>query len=192
MPIHRDVIRLLLSVVLISVCFATSGQDASVSPAMSHQIEFLGVYSSVPGDWEVLTPSGNMRAAQMKLPGPGFAEVVVYYFGPGVGGSVEANIARWQGQFLSPNGDPVQPDVSGLDTQGGYPATWVELRGSYARGVGTGPVGAFKPNQTLIAAIVQIPKGNVYIQLYGDDLVVDVQRTAFRDFVRGLRPINQQ
>ena len=40
-----------------------------------------------------------MRKAQYKN---GKTEIVVFYFGAGSGGSVEANINRWLGQFNEP------------------------------------------------------------------------------------------
>src|ERR1700751_3504745 len=39
------------------------------------------------------------------------AECVVYFFGVGQGGSVQANIDRWEGQFTSPGGKPAQAKV---------------------------------------------------------------------------------
>ena len=43
------------------------------------------------------------------------AEVIVYYFGEGRGGSAEANIARWSSQFTSAEGGPVTPRVGTMD-----------------------------------------------------------------------------
>ena len=41
------------------------------------------------------------------IPGSEKAECIVYFFGPGQGGSVEANLDRWKGQF-SQNGKPAE------------------------------------------------------------------------------------
>ena len=40
-----------------------------------------------------------MRAATYMVDG---AECVVYFFGAGQGGSIEANVERWKGQFRQP------------------------------------------------------------------------------------------
>ena len=46
-----------------------------------------------------------MRVAQYGLPGPaGEATLGIFFFGPGQGGSVEANIERWFGQFKQEDG----------------------------------------------------------------------------------------
>ena len=50
----------------------------------------------VPESWKSETPSSKMRNAQYRN---GKSEIVVFYFGKGSGGSVDANINRWLGQF---------------------------------------------------------------------------------------------
>ena len=51
-----------------------------------------------------------MRAASYTIPPAAGdsegGECVVYYFGSGQGGGVEANIKRWIGQFTAPDGGP--------------------------------------------------------------------------------------
>ena len=54
-----------------------------------------------------------------------------------------------------------------------------------------GPVGDYRPDQMLIAAITETPRGNLYIQFHGDAGTVLSHRAAFRDFVTGLRPLSQ-
>ena len=68
-----------------------------------------GISVSVPDGWVIVPPSG-MRLAEYALPGIGNeqnaadASLTVFYFGPNQGGSVEANIERWYGQFSQPDG----------------------------------------------------------------------------------------
>ena len=120
-----------------------------------------------------------MRLLQFTVPAAdeaGAAELVVYYFGPGQGGSLEANVARWTSQFSADDG-PVEPAITPLT--GKVPATLVELNGSYARGVGVGPVGDALPNRTLLAGVVETPRGNLYPQLYGSADVVAKHKAEF-------------
>src|SRR2546426_12843674 len=60
----------------------------------------------MPGGWVSESPSSKVRVAQYKLPrAEGDAEdasLVVYYFGPTQGGSVDANIDRWISQMEQP------------------------------------------------------------------------------------------
>lgn len=101
-------------------------------------------------------------------------------------GSVEANVDRWRSQFSRPDGQPVQPRVEPLRVNG-LTATLVELQGSYARQVGMSSGVAGKPDQTLLAVVVETPHGNLTFQLHGDKATVAQQRQGFVDLVQGLR-----
>ena len=57
----------------------------------------------------------------------------------------------------------------------------------YARGVGVGPIGDFKTDKMLIAAIAETPRGNLYIQFHGDRDTVLGHRDEFMQFVMALR-----
>src|SRR4051812_42984992 len=69
-----------------------------------------GVQWTAPAGWTTQGPA-PMRAATYTIPpAPGDqagGECGVYFFGAGQGGSPEANIERWNGQFSGPGGTPV-------------------------------------------------------------------------------------
>jgi hypothetical protein len=116
------------------------------------------------------------------------AELIVYYFGAGQGGTPQANIARWKSQFRTANGTPSTPQVVRFEVSG-LPVTRVKLQGSYARGIGTGPGGTGKPDQTLIAALLQTPQGQVTIQLHGDTTLINALEPDFDRMLRKVAPI---
>ena len=152
-------------------------------------IEFLGLKSELPAGWDEEAPSSSMRLAQFRVPGSdtgGDANLILYYFGEGQGGSAEANIARWRSQFSMPGGGVVEPDIETM-TVDGMPVTLVELRGDYARSVGMGQAGAAEPDQILLATIVETPRGNVYVQLHGPAATVSSQRDPYLGFIRGIK-----
>jgi hypothetical protein len=157
-----------------------------VSEAMQ-EIDILDMTSAVPISWQVIKPSSKMRLAQFAISDERQAEVVVFYFGVGQGGGAQANIDRWVSQFKPVNGKPVQPRVKNLTTTGGFAVTWVEIQGDYARGVGVGPIGDFKSDRMLIAAITETPHGNLYIQFHGDNKTILEHRDEFSQFVMALR-----
>jgi hypothetical protein len=163
------------------------GAVAREAPAepVAGRFTFKRYTAPVPADWQPLTPSSSFRAAQYRVPaapGAGDAEAVVFYFGPGQGGPVQANIERWVSQFTRPDGQPVKPRVRTLRVDG-MPATIVELAGTYARGVGMGPVGSARPGQVLLAAVVETPDGNLTFQLHGDRATVERHREGFERMV---------
>jgi hypothetical protein len=150
---------------------------------------FLDMTSEVPADWVASEPSSGMRLLQFTVPAAddaGAAEFVLYYFGPDQGGSLEANVARWASQFSADDG-PVEPVITPLS--GNLPATLVELTGSYARGVGVGPGGDALPNRTLLAGVVETPRGNLYPQLYGPADVVASHKAEFVGFITGISQV---
>lgn len=142
----------------------------------------------LPTIWMAQQPNSSMRVAQYRVPGASGssdAELVVFYFGRGQGGSAEASIARWASQFTSPEGKPVEPAVQRF-TVAGMPVTTAELAGSYARAIGMGPGAEARPGQTLLAAVIETTEGNLYIQLHGPTATVAAGRPAFERALRGL------
>ena len=164
-----------------------------VAPAQAGEpvpVRLLDLESVVDAAWEHEQPTSTMRLLQYRVTGAtegGNASFVVYYFGPGQGGSKEANIERWTSQFSSADGSPVKPVIE-TSRAGELPVTLVELRGSYARSIGMGQQVAAQPDQTLLAAIVETPQGNLFAQLHGPTATVGPARPAFEAFLAGLRP----
>ncbi len=165
-------------------------------PAATQPVELLGLRSAVPAHWQAQPPQSDMRLAQFSVGDPGAeadtaggAEMVVYYFGPTQGGTLEANVERWQSQFTGPDGGPVEPEITELG--GNFEATLVSLRGSYARGVGMGPGDTALSDRMLLAGIVETPEGKLYPQLHGPADLVAAERPAFVAFIGGLAPVAQ-
>lgn len=153
------------------------------------QVSLLGYTASVPDHWVAETPKSEMRKLQFKVPasaGDG-AELIVYYFGPGQGGTLEANIERWQSQFQGPDGAAVTPIVTAIGSEA-IPATLVELSGRYGRSVGMGPSDAVLEDRMLLAGIIETPEGNLFPQMHGPAELVAAQREGFIAFVRSLSP----
>lgn len=149
---------------------------------------FLGYTTTVPAGWVSAPSSSSMRLAQYTVrgrDGAAAADVVVYFFGRGQGGDIEANLARWKSQFSMPDGSAVYERIT-RESPANFPTTVAEYRGTYARGTGAGDASAAKPGQSLIAAIVETPKGTLFVQLFGATAQVTAQRAALVAFVIGL------
>lgn len=156
------------------------------APAQS-AVSLLDYKSTVPAGWVPRTPTSNVRLAEYAVSGaPNAAEVVVYFFGKGQGGTVDANLARWKSQFSTSDGSPV-PEVVKRDSSGAFPITFAEYRGTYARGVGAGDAANSKSGQMLVAGIAETPRGTLFIQLFGPVAQVSEERDGFVRFVNGLR-----
>ena len=172
-----------MAVLLLLAAGVAAGAEKAVS------LGAVGYTVQVPDTWVQQQPENTMRLAQFQVRGglgqeP--ANVVVFYFGKNGGGSMEANVQRWESQFTGPDGKPVKA-VLRKAKAGAMPVTWAELNGSYARGVGMGQESAAKPNQTLIAAVVETPQGNITFHLYGAKASVANARKAFEAMVSSLK-----
>jgi hypothetical protein len=179
-----------LSSALLLALWAALAVPAATAGDVGKPVRLLNLESSVGADWEEQQPTSTMRLLQYGIPGAGgsgAATFVVYHFGLGQGGSIEANVERWQSQFSTADGGPVEPVVTTFKA-GELPVTVVELKGSYARSLGMGQRVDAQPDQTLLAAVVETGQGNLFAQMHGPSAAVAVQRAAFEAFLRGLKP----
>jgi len=123
-----------------------------------------------------------MRAATYTMPAapgdkPG-AECAVYFFGQGQGGSVDANIERWKGQFTGADGKPAPAKVA-KRTVNGVAMTTIDTSGEYL-GMG-GPAGGGQPapGYRMLGAIVEGPGGNLFIKFTGPQKTVTANQQKF-------------
>jgi len=153
--------------------------------AQGTTVTLLDYKTAVPSGWVSKTPSSTSRLAQFIVPGSDSAEVVVFFFGAAMGGNVNANLERWRGQFSSGDAKPASERVT-RDSTGKFPLTIAEYSGTYRRGVGMGSADSVKTGQTLIATIVETPRGAMFIQLFGPSARVATERDTFIKFVKGI------
>jgi hypothetical protein len=144
----------------------------------------LGPFSlAPPAGWTEQAITSSMRAAQFAIPGDaGPAELVVTYFGVDGAGSVEDNVDRWLGQFQQAGGKSSR-DVAKIEQikVAGHAATLVLVAGRYVTTTmpgGGDPID--RPDQALIAAIVESPRGPYYWKLVGPKRTVDAQAPRVR------------
>jgi hypothetical protein len=127
-----------------------------------------------------------MRAATYSVPAADgdheTTECVVYFFGAGQGGSIEANLERWKGQFLD-NGHPANAQT-GKRTVHGLSVTTIESAGDY-----TGMGGAqakdagVQHGYRLLGAIIEGPGGNIFIKFAGPAKTVTANQHQFDQLV---------
>ena len=103
-----------------------------------------------------------MRSANYTIPAAAGdrqnGEMAVYYFGPGQGGGVEANLRRWLGQFVSADGSPMDAaDADRSDEQaGGMQVTVLDVTGTYLfKPFPMAPQATPMPGYRMLAVIVQ-------------------------------------
>lgn len=149
-----------------------------------------GLAYDVPGEWTSKPSSSSMRAAVWELAGDGApAEVVIFYFGEGGGGGVEANLDRWFGQFEQPDGSSTRDKATTTKrTVNGLELTIADIRGTYVAPVRPG---AQQRNNNaghrMIAAVVEGGAGPWYIRVIGPEATVTKWETSVDAFFASLR-----
>ena len=155
------------------------------SPSARGELQFKS-----PSGWISERPTSSMRVSQYQLPAAeGDAEsasLVVYYFGQGQGGSVEANLQRWIGQMQTPDGKPASDNAKTENTTvNGLKVTLLDVSGTYAGSdMGGGGTSQSKPNYRMRAGVIDTPKGAYFIKLVGPEATVARWDQTFQDFVK--------
>jgi hypothetical protein len=153
----------------------------SPSPASDPGVEW-----QTPKRWVGELAQG-MRLASYIVPAPREggenAQCAVYYFGPGQGGGVDANLERWIGEFQNP-GTPARRtrEVRGMRV------SQVEVTGSYtAHASAPGEPAGIKSGWTLLGAIIEGPAGAVFFKLTGPGPTIAAAEKEFNGMLESVR-----
>ncbi len=164
---------------------ASQGGPAAMGNAMgSGEAQSSSLQFDVPASWQSEPPTTNMRVAQAKIPGAGGpGDLVVFYFGPGGGGGVEANVQRWIDQM---DVDGAVPAAESFGANG-FSVTWIDIKGTLKpSNMGTGPT-TEQPNSRLLGAVVEGPNGPWFFKVTGPDATVSAERDNFLTMLKGVR-----
>jgi hypothetical protein len=161
---------------------------AAAAPA---PVELGGLKSKPPASWKEVPVSSPMRLKQFALPGKkGEAELVIFFFGQGQGGSAQANLDRWKGQFQPPAGKKLE-EVSKVTTTkiGAANATTLDISGTYlfkASPMAPGEPEP-RPDHRMLAVVLETPKGNYYLKLVGPAATVEQNKRAFDAWLKAFK-----
>ncbi len=156
-----------------------NSQQAAGAAAAAGSIDF-----DLPKAWHSQTPKTNMRTTQAAVPGPGGdADFAVFYFGPGQGGTADANIDRWVGQMDG----ATKPTPEVFETHG-FKVTWVDVKGTLKPSqmgmTNSTPIS----NARLYGAVVEGPGGPWFFKTQGPESTLAPQRDAFVGLLKSVRP----
>lgn len=168
-----------------------AGTDAILDVKAGDRQSLGGLSAVLPAGWKPVAPSSSMRTAEYKLPGEagGDASLVVFYFGADQGGSVEANIERWYGQFTQPDGEPTQERARRWGKSvGSLRATLVDISGTYTGGGMGGGSTAPQTGYRMLGAILLSPRGPFFFKLVGPAAAVDRWKKSFEQYIDSALP----
>ncbi len=168
-----------------------AGVLIAVSPSL-FAAEAGGVSFETPSGW-TSTPK-PMRAANYTIPAASGdssdGEMAVYYFGPGQGGGVDANVRRWLGQFVKADGSPMTEGAADRSEQevNGLRVTVLDVSGTYLfKPFPMAPRATPIPGYRMLAAIVQGPDAPVFFKLTAPAKTAAAAEADFRKVLASLR-----
>ena len=152
-------------------------------------IQIGRLQAKVPKDWEKEQPSSSMRMAQFRFPGnDGDGELVIF---SGIGGSIDANLNRWYGQFKSETENSVSESAIRTNSQiKDMNVTFSYVEGTYLKSsMGMSRTKIEMPNYALLAAIVATPDGLYYFKGTGPKSTMDYHKVYFETFIRSIESL---
>ncbi len=165
--------------------------DNADHPHATAGTTIAGITFTPPGHWGDLGNSG-MRQAQYRLDAvegdSAQGEVNIFYFGPTSGGGVEANLNRWIGQMVMPDGsDPATGAQRSTFTAGGMAGHIVSLDGTYKSGGGRPMAGAatLMEGYRLVGVVLEGPQGSLFFKLTGPLATAKAMESDLLTMVKG-------
>lgn len=102
------------------------------------------------------------------------------------GGTVEANIERWAGQFSQPDGAATKPKTE-TKTVAGQEVHLVDLAGTYKDARGPFAPAVERHGYRMLAAIIPTAEGAYFVKFYGPTKTVSENEGAFRSMIEGMK-----
>jgi hypothetical protein len=181
----------LAAAILISVALAPRPAAAQAAPAAAGVFTIAdGAYSlEAPQGWKKVPPKSRIVEAEFQIPGAGEADAGRMTV-MGAGGSIEANVERWYGQFAQPDGSATKDHATTKKLKiAGCDVTVVDVSGIYKDMPGgpfAGGQTVQRPGYRMLAAIVQTAGGNSFLKFYGPAATVATHSDGFMKMLEGM------
>jgi len=179
-------------IALVALSGAASAQAVATDEARAFTIAGGGFSLEAPAGWKRVAPKSGIVETEFAIPSegelpPGRMTVM------GAGGSVQANVDRWYGQFAQPDGSATKDKATTKTLKlAGCTITLVDVAGTYKDMPGgpfAGGQAVERPDYRMLAAIVETPgkeQGSYFLKFYGPAGTVAKHADGFRKMVEGL------
>jgi hypothetical protein len=157
---------------------------SQASPPQGTDNEGAALHWNAPPAWQTLPNPSAMRLATYRVPPAAGDSEGAEMSVSRAGGSKEANIQRWIGQF-----DDAGKDTRETKSFRGLQVTIVTVSGTYlGGGMMPGTAAASHPKWALLAAIVEGPGTPYFFKITGPLATVKAARPAFDAMIDSLTP----
>lgn len=167
-----------------------SGEEPAKEPDADHRISLADERLELiaPEAWKREKPRSRIIEHEFSIPAaegdedPGRLTIMA------AGGSVDDNIARWQGQFKQPEGgatenaaETAKKEINGVEVH------FVDLSGTFIDRPGPMAPATDRPGYRMLGVIIVGDKvGQQFIKFYGPAKTVEENAKAFAEMIEGL------
>lgn len=145
-------------------------------------VDLASIRLSAPETWVRKPPRSEFVSAEFALPRAEGDSADGRLTVSTAGGSIEANIARWRGQF----GDKAKSDSQEELSIAGTTVTVVDLSGTYNDQPRPFAPGVQREGYRMLAAIIPVGERLHFVKAYGPENTVALHAESFRDFLQSI------
>ena len=169
---------------------STKSEDDAPEP-IKVRVADDNIHFLASGTWTSVPPRSNMLEAELKIPHVEGDENDGRLTIMGAGGSIEANIERWKGQFEQADGSDTSGKTKTKKMEiSGQTVHMVDITGTFMDAVGgpfSGRPKIKRENYRMMAAIIQTKSdGNYFVKLYGPKATIDKNAKHFKAMIESL------
>jgi len=140
---------------------------------------------SAPPAWETAPNASSIRLATYRMPARKGTTATTELTVTRAGGSTNANLERWVGQF-----DGAGPDVRTVRTIEGLHVAIVEVSGTYEGGMTKSGAETPHPGWSLLGAVVETGGPSYFFKMVGPSEAVHAARPEFDALLTSLRTVH--
>lgn len=146
-------------------------------------VELDAITLTAPAGWQQMPPSSSFVAAEFALPRAEGDDADGRLTISTAGGTVEANIDRWKGQFDAQAKQAPQEEID----VAGFKVTLVDLSGNFSDQRGPFAPAVERPGYRMIAAIVPVEGQLHFIKATGPEKTIAAHADKIHEFIRTVK-----
>ena len=178
---------LALSVVLIEMLLSVSDARAADDKIAVAEGKLV---VTAPAGWQRKRPESGIVEHEFAIPKAEGDDADGRMTVMGAGGSVDANIDRWLGQFLNAEGEKLTKEKAKIEKKkiAGEDVVLVDIAGTYVDKPPFAPgSGTQRKNYRMLAGVVTTKQhGNYFFKFYGPEKTVEANEDAFVKMIESL------
>jgi hypothetical protein len=189
----NDIARLLsITLAICLLLVSINGSSAQDKPDPGITLAEGKVVLKTPKEWVRKKPSNRIVEHEFETPPVEGDKLPGRITAMGAGGTVQANIDRWIGQFAQPDGKSTKDKTTVQKLKvNGQEVHYVDIPGIYKDSPGgpfSGTPAVMRENYRMLGAIIVTEKsGNYFVKYYGPKATVTANEKLFKEMVDSLQ-----